>query len=175
MSEELYIDPNLPEWKKKHLREQERRRLAALQEQQQAPVQTGPTPEQVAAMRQAEEEEKARIAALQEEERQRRAVEERERLKREAQERMSKFAGSAVQVEREEVLKELVPSRAKSSVSGVSPRTQEPTSPRSAGGAALAGASTGNVWQLHEIHVSNLLQLPEWKRKQMEAEQERLK
>lgn len=125
MAEELYIDPNLPEWKKKHLREQERRRLAALQ-QEPAQQETGPTPEQVLAQRQAEEAEKARLAALQEEERKKRAAEEKERLKREAAARMAQFAGSATAVEREEVLKELVPSKSKPLGKAVSPRVAEP-------------------------------------------------
>lgn len=139
MSEELYIDPNLPEWKKKHLREQEKRRLAALNSTPAEPQ--GPTPEQILAQRQAEEAEKARLAALQEEERKRRAAEEKERLKREAAARMAQFAGSASQVEREEVLKELVPGKAKSGKI-VSPRAAEPVATPSP---ALAGTSSGNV------------------------------
>lgn len=136
MAEELYIDPNLPEWKKKHLREQERRRLAALQQTTQEP--SGPTPEQILAQRQAEEAEKARLASLQEEERKKRAAEEKARLKAEAQARMAQFAGSATQVEREEVLKELVPSKAKAGPKATSPRGAEP------GSAHISGAQ--NVW-----------------------------
>eukprot|EP01126_Amoeba_proteus_P061084 TRINITY_DN815_c0_g1_i1.p1 TRINITY_DN815_c0_g1~~TRINITY_DN815_c0_g1_i1.p1 ORF type:complete len:176 (+),score=71.58 TRINITY_DN815_c0_g1_i1:583-1110(+) len=145
--QELYIDPNWPEWKKKHMMEQERRRKAALEGATQP---SGPTAEQIAAQRQAEEAEKQRLIELQEQERKRRAQEELQKLKREAESRKSAFAPSTADLAKQALtdLEETKPKVARS-VSG--PRTNSSIiSPRQ------DNKSAGDV--------------PAWKKKQLEEE-----
>eukprot|EP01127_Copromyxa_protea_P022475 TRINITY_DN806_c0_g1_i3.p1 TRINITY_DN806_c0_g1~~TRINITY_DN806_c0_g1_i3.p1 ORF type:complete len:421 (+),score=180.82 TRINITY_DN806_c0_g1_i3:28-1290(+) len=123
-------DANIPEWKRKHLAEQERRKKEKEEEEKRQQAEA----EKVKQQR--EEEKKLQEEALlkQEEERKQKAEEERKKKQAELEERKKLFAGAAVQQERSKVLTDLKEATKPETKGVVSPRfgaaAQKDASPR---------------------------------------------